>query len=57
MKMSGFFRGLCVGMVAGVAIDMLACDARPKKHCVGKAMQRFGNAMDCALEDVKSMLH
>lgn len=57
MSMSAFFRGMCIGLVAGAAIDMLACgDMKSKKKCVCKAMHRVGHAMDCALDDMKSML-
>ena len=58
MKISAFCRGLFVGMVAGAAVDMLACSAQKhRKTAVGKAMQRVGNAMDSALDDISDCLH
>ena len=58
MKISAFCRGLFVGMVAGAAVDMLACSTQNRrKTTVGKAMQRMGNAMDTALDDITDHLH
>ena len=58
MSIPAFFRGLVVGMVAGAAIDMMACSTQKhRKTAVGKAMQRMGNAMDSALDDITDCLH
>lgn len=58
MDLPTFAKGMCVGMVAGVMLDM-ATTPRPKvrKTAVGKAMQRVGNAMDQTLSDVRRMMH
>ena len=58
MNMPAFFRGLIVGMVAGAAVDMMASGTQKyRKTTVGKAMQRMGNAMDSALDDISDRLH
>lgn len=58
MSISAFMRGICIGMVAGVALDMAASAYSPRrKTTVGKAMQRVGNAVDSALDDVSDRLH
>ena len=58
MNMTAFLRGVCVGMVAGAAVDMAARPyPKSRKTVVGKAMQRMGNALDSALVTVTSMLH
>ena len=57
-KVSTFVTGVCVGMVAGAAVDMAAHPyPKARKTAVGKAMQRMGNALDSALVTVTSMLH
>ena len=58
MNLPAFVKGMCVGMVAGVMVDMVATP-RPKilKTAVGKAMQRMGNAVDQAISDVNRMMH
>ena len=58
MSLSGFCRGLFIGMAAGVAVDMVAgTTQKRRKTTVGKAMQRMGNAMDSALDDISDRLH
>lgn len=58
MNIPVFFRGLVIGMVAGAAVDMMACSTQKRrKTAVGKAMQRVGNAMDTALDDISDCLH
>ena len=58
MKMSAFCRGLLIGVAAGIAIDMMGCATqKQRKTTVGKAMQRMGNAMDSALDDISDRLH
>ena len=58
MNMSAFFRGLIVGMVAGAAVDMMASGTQKyRKTAVGKAMQRMGNVMDTALDDITDRFH
>ena len=58
MDLPTFAKGVCVGMVAGVVVDMVA-SPRPKirKTTVGKAMQKMGNAVDQALSGVDRMMH
>ena len=58
MDLPTFAKGVCVGMVAGVVVDMVA-SPRPKirKTTVGKAMQKMGNAVDQALGDINRMMH
>ena len=42
MNLTAFLRGVCVGMVAGAAVDMAARPyPKPRKTVVGKAMQRW----------------
>ena len=57
MNTATFVRGACVGMVAGVVMDMIV-NPRPKsrKTAVGKAMQRMGNAMDSAVDTITCMM-
>lgn len=58
MKISAFCRGLLIGAAAGIAIDMMGCATQNRrKTTVGKAMQRMGNAMDTALDDISDHLH
>ena len=58
MNLTAFLRGVCVGMVAGAAVDMAAHPCpKPRKTAVGKAMQRLGNAMDSAWVSVTSKMH
>ena len=58
MKIPAFCRGLLIGAAAGVAIDMMSCATQNRrKTTVGKAMQRMGNAMDSALDDISEHLH
>ena len=58
MSMTAFLRGVCVGMVAGAAVDMAAHPyPKARKTAVGKAMQRMGNAVDSALETVAEKMN
>lgn len=58
MKISAFCRGLLIGAAVGIAIDMMGCATQTRrKTTVGKAMQRMGNAMDSALDDISDRLH
>ena len=58
MKISAFCRGLIVGMAAGIAVDMMACSTqKSRKTTVGKTMQRMGNVVDSALDDISDRLH
>ena len=58
MNLTAFLRGVCVGMVAGAAVDMAAHPyPKSRKTVVGKAIQRVGNTLDSALVTVTSMLH
>lgn len=57
MDLPAFAKGMCVGMVAGVMLDMVTAP-RPQKRktAVGKALQRVGNAMDQTISDVRHMM-
>lgn len=58
MKISAFCRGLLIGAAAGITIDMMGYATQSRrKTTVGKAMQRMGNAMDSALDDISDRLH
>ena len=58
MNIPTLIRGLAVGVVAGAAIDMMACSTQKhRKTTVGKALQRMGNAMDTALDGISDRLH
>lgn len=58
MKTPDFFRGMCIGLALGTAVDMVLCGGKTKKcrTAAGKAMQRMGCAMDSAMQDISSML-
>jgi hypothetical protein len=57
MKLSSFAWGLGVGLVAGVVVDMVTPSyPKVRKTTVGKAMQRMGNAVDSAMDDVSHMM-
>lgn len=56
MNVNSFVRGMFIGMVAGVALDMVSKEQRHRRTTVGKAMERMGSAVDSALEDVKHCL-
>lgn len=57
MNMTAFLRGVCVGMVAGAAVDMAAHPyPKTRKTAVGKAMQRMGNALDTVVVTVAKQL-
>lgn len=56
MKATAFIRGMAIGMVAGVALDMVAPTFGRRKTTVGKAMQKVGNAVDTAIDDVSIRL-
>ena len=57
MNMTAFLRGVCVGMVAGAAVDMAAHPyPKTRKTAVGKAMQRMGNALDTVMVTVAKKL-
>ena len=52
MTMGSFLRGMAVGAVAGIAVDMLLRpNARPKTEA-GKALQSVTDAVDSAASDV-----
>ena len=57
MSTTTFLRGICVGMVAGAVVEMIA-NPRPQKRktAVGKVMQRMGNAVDSAMDTVTDMM-
>ena len=57
MKLSSFAWGLGVGIITGVVVDMAAPSyPKARKTAVGKAMQRMGNAMDSAMDDVRHLM-
>ena len=47
---------MVLGMAAGAAVDMLCCRGRTCHTSVGRAMHRFGDAVDTAVEDVRSCM-
>ena len=57
MKTSDFFRGMCIGMAAGAAVDMVLTGSRAKKckTAVGKTMQKMGCAVDSVAQDISSI--
>jgi hypothetical protein len=57
LKAGAFLRGMGIGLVAGVAMDM-AVNPRPKprKTAVGKTMEKVGTIMDSAIQNVSSMV-
>lgn len=56
MSMNSFIRGMVLGMAAGAAVDML-CNRTTRSHTtVGRAMHRFGDAVDNAVEDVRGCM-
>ena len=57
MTMSGFLRGMAIGVVAGVAVDMVANSKAMRKTGLGKTMQSVGCAMDDMICDVKHAIH
>ena len=56
MKMDAFIRGMVLGLAAGAAVDMLCCRGTQGKTSVGRAMHRFGTAVDCAVDDVRGCM-
>ena len=56
MSMNAFIRGMVLGMAAGAAVDMLCCRSKRCHTGVGRAMHRFGDAVDSAVEDVRSCM-
>ena len=56
MSMNSFVRGMVLGMAAGAAVDMLCCRGTQGRTSVGKAVHRFGNAVDSAVEDVRGCM-
>ena len=56
MSMNSFVRGMVLGMAAGAAVDMLCCRGRHSRTPVSRAMHRFGDAVDTAVEDVRSCM-
>ncbi len=56
MTMNSFIRGMVLGMAAGAAVDMLCCRGKSCQTSVGRAMHRFGDAVDTAVEDVRSCM-
>lgn len=57
MKTSDFFRGMCIGMAAGAAADMLLSGGKAKKckTAAGKTMQKMGCAVDNVAQDISSI--
>jgi len=56
MKKSPWVCGLCIGMVAGAAALWMSEPKKCRKTMVGKTMQRMGNAVDTALDDLNDRL-
>ena len=56
MQMNSFIRGMVLGLAAGAAVDMLCCRGAQGRTSVVKAMHRFGNVVDSAVEDVRGCM-
>ena len=56
MQMNSFIRGMVLGLAAGAAVDMLCCRGTHGKTSVGRAMHRFGDAVDSAVGDVRGCM-
>lgn len=56
MTMNAFIRGMVLGMAAGAAVDMLCTRTRRGQTSVGRAMHRFGDAVDTCVEDVRGCM-
>ena len=56
MTMSGFFKGMAIGMVAGAAVDMVANSKAMRSTGWGKTMHKASNAMDDMICDVKRVM-
>lgn len=56
MQMHSFIRGMVLGIAAGAAVDMLCSRTRRGHTSVGRAMHRFGDAVDTAVEDVRGCM-
>ena len=57
MTMSGFLKGMAIGMIAGAAVDMAANSKAMRKTSLGKTMQEMGSAVDDMICDVKRAIH
>lgn len=53
MTMTGFLKGMAIGMVAGAAVDMAANSKALRRTDWGKAMQSAGAAIDDVICSVK----
>ena len=53
MTMSGFLKGMAIGMVAGAAVDMVANSKAMRSTGWGKTMHKASSAMDDMICDVK----
>lgn len=53
MTMSGFLKGMCIGILAGAAVDMAANSKAMRNTGLGRTMQEVGCAMDDMICDVK----
>ena len=53
-----FVRGICVGAVAGAAVElwMLCCDTSTKRRAY-KAARDMGSAVEDAVEDISHSFH
>lgn len=56
MQMNSFIRGMVLGLAAGAAVDMLCCRGTHGRTSVGRAMHRFGDAVDNAVGDVRGCM-
>ena len=54
---NGFFSGMMVGAVTGLAADMLLRSKAKPKSTAGKAMQSFTDVVDDTAQTVKRQMH
>ena len=57
MCMNGFCKGLLLGIGMGIAAEWLMMPHPRSRHTsVGKAMEKMGNAVDSALENISDYM-
>lgn len=56
MKITSFVRGMALGVVAGVALDMMTSPYGTRRTAAGKAVQKAGSAVGQAIDDVADRL-
>lgn len=57
MQESGFWKGMGMGMIAGVALGMtLSCGKNSMKTQMGKRIQQMGTAVDHTLDNLMTKM-